>query len=140
MRAGEIQLPYHSARIKGEIADGCKVIELGVFIPRQLKLLLGPAQLFVLHLQLHPEDLVFLLGPAQLFILHLQLALVALKIIDEPLRRFLGPGWLQFFRRFRTQPSSVWWRISAADKRPLSLSIAIVAPFASGLQAAPATF
>ena len=71
LRTGKIYLPYHSARIKGEIADGRKVIEFGILVPRQLKLLPGPEQLVVLHLQLD---------------------LVNLKFLDEPLGRLPGPG------------------------------------------------
>jgi len=33
-RAGEIDFMDQSGRVKGEIADGCKVVEFGIRIPR----------------------------------------------------------------------------------------------------------
>jgi len=56
-----------------------------------------------LYLQLDLLGLKLLLGPAQLGILRLQLDLVDTNFMGGPLRRFLDSGWVQF-RRFRKRP------------------------------------
>jgi hypothetical protein len=61
--AGEIYLPDHPVGIKGEIADRRIVIEFGILVPGQLKLLLGSAQFRILHLQLDLVDLKFMGQP-----------------------------------------------------------------------------
>ena len=102
-RAGKIYLPYYSARIKCKIANGCKVIQLGIFIPRNLKFLPGLSQFIILQLQFDLLALKLILGPAQFRILNLQLDLVDLEFMVKSLLCQLGPGWLYgsfFFRQW----------------------------------------
>ena len=84
MRAGEIYLPYQSAPVEGEIADGCKVIEFGKPVPGDLKLLPAPEQFLVLQLQFDLLTFKKLLDPDQLLVLHLQLDLLSLQLLLGP--------------------------------------------------------
>jgi hypothetical protein len=69
--AGKVDFLYKPAGIEGEIADRGKVIEFGIFVPRQFELFLSAAEFFALHLQLD---------------------LVDLELMDKPLRLFLVAG------------------------------------------------
>ena len=81
MRAGKIYFPDNSARVKGEIADGCEVIEFGKSVARYLKLHLDSEQLFVLQLQFDLLSLKLLLDSMQFVVLQLQLDLLGLKLL-----------------------------------------------------------
>ena len=69
-RSLKVDFPNQSGRIQAEKTDGGEVIELDVFVPRQLELFLGLAQLGILHLQFD---------------------LVDLQFVEQPLRLGLGP-------------------------------------------------
>ena len=93
---GKIHFEYQAAFIESEIAGRGEIIQVGIPAPRSFELLLGPAQLFVLHFEL---DLVGseLVGET----LHVQAGntLQPFRLVPQPLLRlpaercevFFGP-------------------------------------------------